>query len=237
MEYENIVFITFSIINIILFSIIFASFILFKPKLSKQDTLFSQKYFIQFCFCAVTLCQLVYSSQLEIKNEISNYQWKLIGYSAYFIFLFVISFAINYENYLSTRDPTHVFRILISKGNNYLFGDLIILSIICSYTALGLILNSFKEEYAVEDTASELFFRINVDYILNAFLFFVSAITVVFYPLNRMNFKNYNFTSNNNFINSNKYSLLITCFYLLYSAYMLFARFIFSKDLYLTITY
>ena len=71
-NYENIVFITFSIINIILFSIIFASFILFKPKLSKQDTLIFQKYFIQFCFFAVTLCQLVYSSQLEIKNEISN---------------------------------------------------------------------------------------------------------------------------------------------------------------------
>ena len=128
MVYQNIVFITFSIINLILSSIIFASFIIFKAILSKHDTLISQKYFVQSCFFGASLCELVYSSQLEIKYEISNFQWKLIGYSAYLIFLFVISFAINYEKYLSTRDPTHVFRILIFKGNNYLLIDLIIFS-------------------------------------------------------------------------------------------------------------
>ena len=128
MVYQNIVFITFSIINLILSSIIFASFIIFKAILSKHDTLISQKYFVQSCFFGASLCELVYSSQLEIKYEISNFQWKLIGYSAYLIFLFVISFAINYEKYLSTKDPTHVFRILISKGNNYLLIDLIIFS-------------------------------------------------------------------------------------------------------------
>ena len=70
MAYENILFISFSVINIIFSSIIFAAFILFKTKLSKHDTLISQKYFVQFCFFAACLCGLVVnSSESNMKNE------------------------------------------------------------------------------------------------------------------------------------------------------------------------
>ena len=238
MAYENILFISFSVINIIFSSIIFAAFILFKTKLSKHDTLISQKYFVQFCFFAACLCGLVVnSSESNMKNEISNSQWKMVGYSTYIIFLFVISFAINYENYLSTRDPTHVFRILISKGNNYLLVDLIIISIVAGYVCIGLLFKLFEEDKFDKEIGKNLFVIIYKDKLLNGFLLFVSVITLLFYPLNRMNFKNYKFTSIKNFINSNRFSLLITFFFILYSSYMLFAHLIIPKQLFFEIAY
>lgn len=236
MSYQYILFISFSVINIIFSSIIFAAFILFKTKLSKHDTLISQKYFVQFCFFAACLCELVYS-QKENRNDNSNSEWKMWVYSAYIIFLFVITFAINYENYLSTRDPTHVFRILISKGNNYLLVDLIILSIFAGYVCLGHLLNRFTIDKENEEVGEALFFRISKDEILNGFLLFVSVTTVLFYPLNRMNFQNYKFTSIKNFINSNRFCLLITFFFILYSSYMLFASFIFEEEFFFDIAY
>ena len=125
----------------------------------------------------------------------------------------MISFAINYENYISTRDPTHVFRIVISKGNNYLLVDLIIISIVAGY---GLLFKLFEKVTFDEKIGKNLFVIIYRGALLNGFLLFVSVITLLFYPLNRMNFKNYKFTSIKNFINSNRFSLLITFFFIYY---------------------
>ena len=169
---------------------------MFKSRLSKQDSLICQKYFVQFLFFCGNICMIVYSSQASIAIN-SDYGiidiFKIITFSVYMIFLYMITFAINYENFLSLRDPTHIFRILIMKTNNYLFVDLCIFIVAGIYIGLLFILKFSQVELYNEGINS--FFIIHTDIWLGILLTLISLSTLLFYPLNIANFPNYKFAS------------------------------------------
>ena len=119
-------------INSILSSIIFSSFLLYKNYLSKQDILIGQKYFFQFLFFVSYLCISVINSS-HSPEQLTHMNPRIFTY--YLIFLYIITFAITYENYISLRDPSHVLRILIKKSNNYIYVDIsIVMIILCFFS-------------------------------------------------------------------------------------------------------
>lgn len=213
---QSIVCLCFSLINIVFTSIIFSAFILFKSRLSKQDSLICQKYFVQFLFFCANICTPLFSSQPFSLSPNATIQ--IIIFSVYMIFLYMITFSINYDNYLSLRDPTHIFRVLIMKSNNYLLVDICIFIVACTYIGLLFILN-FKNVNPYNQGINT-FFIIHTDIWLGILLTVISLLSLLFYPLNIANFPNYKFASKANFHFSNRfnfvinicYSLLALCF-------------------------
>lgn len=168
---------------------------------------------------------IVYSSQASIAIN-SDYGiidiFKIITFSVYMIFLYMITFAINYENFLSLRDPTHIFRILIMKTNNYLFVDLCIFIVAGIYIGLLFILKFSQVELYNEGINS--FFIIHTDIWLGILLTLISLSNLLFYPLNIANFPNYKFASKTNFYFSNRFNLVINICYSLLALCFLIGR-------------
>lgn len=195
-------------INSILSSIIFSSFLLYKNYLSKQDILIGQKYFFQFLFFVSYLCISVINSS---NNDEQLKHMNPIIFTYYLIFLYIITFAITYENYISLRDPSHVLRILIKKSNNYIYVDIFIIIIILFF--FSLFTTKYIEPKNNYDVSNNLGLCI--------LLVIISFLMTLFYFLNRKNYPSFEIKSQRMIFFVNKFYLGINLSYFLYAVFLL----------------
>ena len=197
-------------INSILSSIIFSSFLLYKNYLSKQDILIGQKYFFQFLFFVSYLCISVINSS-NTTEQLTHMNPIIFTY--YLIFLYIITFAITYENYISLRDPSHVLRILIKKSNNYIYVDISIVMIILCFFSLFTAGCIEKKNYYDYDLSNNIGLCI--------LLVIISFLMTLFYFLNRKNYPSFEIKSQKMIFLVNKFYLGINLSYFIYAIFLL----------------
>ena len=217
-SFEGVIIFIISLLSAFFSSIILLSFLLFKSRLTKQDAYIIQKFLIQFAFFASYLCISVYNSSLE-EEQIKTPSMKNQVLCGYLIFIYFINFFINYEHYKSFKDPTYVLRILIKKSKGYLLIDFVILIIIGGYFTLDIFYLHLMNK------ANEPFELIH-NYPLFIIIGVISISSLVFFPLNKLNYPDYKLRSNKNFNICNWVYFIINLLYFAFSAFLIISYFL-----------
>ena len=205
------------IINILsgitsLFSlIIILSLLLFKSKLTKQDCFLTQKYIGQFGFFLSYIILSVYNATL-IDKQINKMNSTVLG--GYLIFIYLITFCINYEHQLSFRDPTHVLRFLIKKSKSFLLYDLFIIIFIGGFVTIDLLF----------PTTSTEAYDISKNITLLILLFVPSTMNFIFFGFNKRNYHNNIPYSRKNLNIGNSINVSINILLFLFCAFLLLPK-------------
>lgn len=207
---ENIIINILSIITSLFSSIIIISIFLFKSRLTRQDCFLTQKYIGQLGFYLSYIIISVYNAADD--KEINKMNSTVLG--GYLIFIYLITFCINYEHLISFIDPTHVIRFLIKKSKSFLLFDLLIIILIAGFVIIDLLISpTFVHPIDVYDISKNLTFLI--------ILFIPSTMNIIFFSLNKRNYHNNIPFSPRNLRIGNSINLIINILYFLFCLLLL----------------